>query len=206
MSAAQGIFALVAIISGVAAGFFTLERARGQEAGPPIELRTIAQAHDDSQVEFGVLHGEERLLPELRYLTPALMAQHVGTWPRSSEIDVLGRPQVDLGASDEADGTVETYTCCIESATTPLDRTCVSYSTDCTDTAWETPGFGLAEERVYVAAMTHTEGRIEFSLVHNGQRLTPEARCLTPELIETRAGDWLTSTLISTRPNSHRPA
>ncbi len=156
--------ALLSTISLLLAGLILISTASGQTtAGPPIELRIKAQPHADGRVEFGLLYGDERLLPELRYLTPQLREQRVGVWLRSSVINLVGKPEI---APALAGGGGETAF---------VDQA----------QAWDTPGFGLTEERVYVAVVVHTDGRIEFALDHNGQRLSPDARYLTPELIAT---------------------
>ena len=41
------------------------------------------------------------------------------------------------------------------------------------------------------------DGRVEFAIEHNGERIQPEARYLTPQLIRDRQGDWLRSSPVS---------
>ena len=53
------------------------------------------------------------------------------------------------------------------------------------------------ETEVRVVAQPHEDGRIEFGIEHNGERILPSSRFLTPSLIERKAGTWLRSTPVT---------
>lgn len=151
--------------------------AQEDSGGSQIELRVIARPLEDGRIEFGVEHRGEQILPTARYLTQRLIQQRRGQWLSSTPVEVvddsLAPPALSAGPdADEA-----------------LYR-------DVGD-LWETRGFGRAVEVVRVAAQPLADGRIEFALEHNGERIQPEARYLTPQLIRDRQGDWLRSSPVS---------
>lgn len=53
------------------------------------------------------------------------------------------------------------------------------------------------ETEVRVVARPHENGRIEFGIEHNGERILPTGRFVTPRHIEERVGDWLRSTSVT---------
>ena len=53
------------------------------------------------------------------------------------------------------------------------------------------------EVEVRVVARPHADGRIEIGVEHNGQRLLPSQRYVTPELTRTRVGVWLRSSPVT---------
>lgn len=50
---------------------------------------------------------------------------------------------------------------------------------------------------VRVAARPLADGRIEFAVEHNGERMSPRSRYLSPALIRDRVGDWLRSSPVT---------
>ena len=53
------------------------------------------------------------------------------------------------------------------------------------------------EVEVRVVARPHADGRIEIGVEHDGQRLLPSQRYVTPELTRTRVGVWLRSSPVT---------
>ena len=53
------------------------------------------------------------------------------------------------------------------------------------------------EVEVRVVARPHADGRIEIAVEHDGQRLLPSQRYVTPELTRTRVGVWLRSSPVT---------
>ncbi len=53
------------------------------------------------------------------------------------------------------------------------------------------------ETDVRVAARPLADGRIEFAIEHNGERVSPRVRYLSPRLIRDRVGDWLRSSPVT---------
>ena len=151
--------------------------AQEDEGGSQIELRVIAQPLADGRIEFGIEYLGEQMLPTARYLTPRLIQQRRGQWLSSTPVEVVGDSLAPaaLSAGPDADE--------------------VLYRD--TDDLWETRGFGRAVEVVYVAAQPLADGRVEFAIEHNGERIQPEARYLTPQLISDRQGEWLRSSPVS---------
>lgn len=170
--ATLGALALAALITTSAPA-----SAQEDEGGSQLDLRVIAQPLADGRIEFGIEYLGEQILPTARYLTPRLIRQRRGQWLSSTPVEVVGDSLAPaaLSAGPDADE--------------------VLYRD--TDDLWETRGFGRAVEVVYVAAQPLADGRIEFAIEHNGERIQPEARYLTPQLIRDRQGDWLRSSPVS---------
>ena len=170
--AALGALALAALMATNAPA-----SAQEDEGGSQIELRVIAQPLADGRIEFGIEYLGEQILPTARYLTPRLIQQRRGQWLSSTPVEVVGDSLAPaaLSAGPDADE--------------------VLYRD--TDDLWETRGFGRAVEVVRVAAQPLADGRVEFAIEHNGERIQPEARYLTPQLIRDRQGDWLRSSPVS---------
>lgn len=172
-----GIATLGAIALAVLMSTNAPASAQEDQGGSQIELRVIAQPLADGRIEFGIEHLGEQILPTARYLTPRLIQQRRGQWLSSTPVEVVGDSLAPaaLSAGPDADE--------------------VLYRD--TDDLWETRGFARAVEVVYVAAQPLADGRIEFAIEHNGERIQPEARYLTPQLISDRQGDWLRSSPVS---------
>lgn len=170
--ATLGAVALAALIATSAPA-----SAQEDEGGSQLELRVIAQPLEDGQIEFGIEYLGEQILPTARYLTPRLIQQRRGQWLSSTPVEVVGDSLAPaaLSAGPDADE--------------------VLYRD--VDDLWETRGFGRAVEVVRVAAQPLADGRVEFAVEHNGERIQPEARYLTPQLIRDRQGDWLRSSPVS---------
>lgn len=169
------------LIVGAATSFVTAQ----DTAGASLEVQVAVQPLADGIVEFALVYEGERHLPRGRFLSQELIDQRAGTWLRSTPVNLLGPTETApalLGAVEP-----------------------VSFRD--VDQAWDTPGFGRSEETVYVAVLPHEDGRIEFAVDHNGNRLLPDLRTLTPALRETRVGDWLVSSAITVQaavtPASH---
>ena len=144
-----------------------------QDGRAQLELRVVAQPLSDGRIEFGVEYQGERVLPTARYLTQRLIQQRRGQWLKSTPIEVVG-PSLEPPALAGDDG-----------AASPLYR-------DQND-LWEMRGFGRPVEQVMVAAQPLADGRIEFAIEHDGERIQPDARYLTPQLIADRQEEWLRS-------------
>ena len=151
--------------------------AQEDSGGSQIELRVIARPLEDGRIEFGIEHRGEQILPTARYLTQRLIQQRRGQWLSSTPVEVVGDSLAPPALSAGPDADEALYR-------------------DVGD-LWETRGFGRAVEVVRVAAQPLADGRIEFALEHNGERVQPNARYLTPQLIRDRQGDWLRSSPVS---------
>lgn len=51
-------------------------------------VRVRARPLEDRRVEFALIHNGESYLPSTRYLTPRLVEERIGTWLRSSPIEI----------------------------------------------------------------------------------------------------------------------
>lgn len=151
--------------------------AQEDSGGSQIELRVIAQPLENGQIEFGIEHRGEQILPTARYLTQRLIQQRRGQWLSSTPVEVVGDSLAPPALSAGPDADEALYR-------------------DVGD-LWETRGFGRAVEVVRVAAQPLADGRIEFAIEHNGERIQPDARYLTPQLIRDRQGSWLRSSPVS---------
>lgn len=151
--------------------------AQEDSGGSQIELRVIAQPLENGQIEFGIEHRGEQILPTARYLTQRLIQQRRGQWLSSTPVEVVGDSLAPPALSAGPDADEALYR-------------------DVGD-LWETRGFGRAVEVVRVAAQPLADGRIEFAIEHNGERIQPDARYLTPQLIRDRQGNWLRSSPVS---------
>lgn len=151
--------------------------AQEGSGGSQIELRVIAQPLEDGRIEFGIEHAGGRILPTARYLTQRLIQQRRGQWLSSTPVEVVGDSLAPPALSAGPDADEALYR-------------------DVGD-LWETRGFGRAVEVVRVAAQPLADGRIEFAIEHNGERIQPDARYLTPQLIRDRQGNWLRSSPVS---------
>lgn len=154
-------------VAGMAATAFA------QDGRAQLELRVVAQPLPDGRIEFGVEYQGERVLPTARYLTQRLIQQRRGQWLKSTPIEVVG-PSLEPPALAGGDG-----------AESPLYRD--------QNNLWEMRGFGRPVEQVMVAAQPLADGRIEFAIEHDGERIQPDARYLTPQLIADRQEEWLRS-------------
>lgn len=152
-------------------------------SGGTLEVQVIAHPHSDGRVEFGLRYNEENILPDGRFLTSELIASRTGVWLRSTPVIILGP--------------VETAPALVGASDSHLFRDIAN--------AWDVPGFGRAEETLHVAVWVHSDGRIEFAVDHQGDRLLPDARILTPTLRTERADEWLVSTPVMI-PASKTPA
>ena len=151
--------------------------AASEEDTTMLDVQITAKPLENGRIEFGIEYLGERILPEARFLTPELIQQRVGEWLTSTAVRIVGVPTAPpalAGASG---------------AESPLYRDI--------DGAWDLPGFGVPSEEVYVVVQPLADGRIEFAVVHQGQRILPDVRYLSPRLIEERQGDWLRSSTVS---------
>lgn len=172
-----GIATLGAVV--LAALIATNASVSAQEGsgGSQIELRVIAQPLENGRIEFGIEHRGEQILPTARYLTQRLIQQRRGQWLSSTPVEVVGDSLAPPALSAGPDADEALYR-------------------DVGD-LWETRGFGRAVEVVRVAAQPLADGRVEFAIEHNGERIQPDARYLTPQLIRDRQGNWLRSSPVS---------
>ena len=70
--------------------------------------------------------------------------------------------------------------------------------------AQDTPGAIL---EVQVAVQPLSDGKIEFAVLYQDERILPDGRFLTPELIESRTEVWLRSTpVVILGPEENAPA
>ncbi len=53
------------------------------------------------------------------------------------------------------------------------------------------------ETEVRVVAQPHEDGRVEFGIEHNGERILPRGRFVSPGQLEQRVGTWLRSTPVT---------
>ncbi len=151
--------------------------AASEDGTTMLDVQITAQPLENGSIEFGIQYLGERLLPEARFLTPELIQQRVGEWLTSTAIRVIGVPTAPPALAAAA------------GAESPLYRDI--------DGAWDSPGFGVPSEEVYVVAQPLADGRIEFALEHQGHRILPDVRYLSPRLIEERQGEWLRSSTVS---------
>lgn len=173
-----GTAAVVLLLAAVMLAANALSPAVAQDAqGSQIELRVIAQPLENGRIEFGIEHRGEQILPTARYLTQRLIQQRRGQWLSSTPVEVVGDSLAPPALSAGPDADEALYR-------------------DVGD-LWETRGFGRAVEVVRVAAQPLADGRIEFAIEHNGERIQPDARYLTPQLIRDRQGSWLRSSPVS---------
>ena len=173
-----GTAAVVLLLAAVMLAANTLSPAAAQDAqGSQIELRVIAQPLENGRIEFGIEHRGEQILPTARYLTQRLIQQRRGQWLSSTPVEVVGDSLAPPALSAGPDADEALYR-------------------DVGD-LWETRGFGRAVEVVRVAAQPLADGRIEFAIEHNGERIQPDARYLTPQLIRDRQGNWLRSSPVA---------
>ena len=173
-----GTAAVVLLLAVVMLAANTLSPAAAQDAGgSQIELRVIARPLEDGRIEFGIEHRGEQILPTARYLTQRLIQQRRGQWLSSTPVEVVGDSLAPPALTAGTDAEEVLYR-------------------DVGD-LWETRGFGRSVEVVRVAAQPLADGRIEFAIEHNGERVQPDARYLTPQLIRDRQGDWLRSSPVS---------
>ena len=116
------------------------------------DLRVAVRPLEDGRLEFGVISGGQRLLPQLRYLTPALISSRIDQWLRSSAL-TISTPD-----PDDPDQTIE--------------------------------------REVRVAVRPLADGRTEFALLVDGERILPRLRYLSPGLAQNRQGSWLRSSAV----------
>ena len=175
---AIGIAALVMVVIAALSAANAPDRVAAQdEGGSQLELRVIARPLEDGEIEFGVEYRGEQIFPAGRYLTQRLIEQRRGQWLSSTPVEVVGDSLAPPALSAGPDAAPVLY----------RD----------VDDLWEKRGFGRTVEAVRVAAQPLADGRIEFAILHNGERIQPEARYLTPQLIRDRQGEWLRSSPVS---------
>jgi len=186
----------VLLASAFAAG---LDKTSGQgyvdPAGSQIELRVIAQPHADGRVEFGIAYGDRQLLPNGRFLTPALIETRRDQWLRSTAVEIITEslpPPLLVTATGETPSSGDA-----ETSAAGTDGEMASGTNNEPADLWQTPGFGSHVLEAYVLARPLSDGRIEFALELEGEHYDPEQRYLTPALMIERAGSWLRSSALS---------
>ena len=164
--------ALAALLgAGLGSGLPGVNSAAAETYVNAIEVRVIARPLEDGSVEFGIEHRGEQVLPQGRFLTPALIQQRQGEWLASTPVQVFGVPRVPaiLGG-------------------TP------AYLSD--DNLWESDGFGKTAASLQVNVIALEDGRIEFAILYDGREYRPESRFITPDLFAGSIERWLRSSVV----------
>lgn len=141
-------------------------------------MQIIVQPLADDRVEFGLYYGGEPVLPEARFLNVETAPRN--RWLNSSVVTLLG--PVFVGS------TLFTLSEDGEYEGTSLYRS--------EDDAWNQTGFGRVEIRVQISVQVQHDGYLEFTIMHQGERVLPETRYLGPATREGRLGEWLASSEI----------
>ena len=155
--------------------------ARAQEAreeSPSDELlfalQVIVLPQADGMVEFGVRQGESAHYPLSRFLNMNTATR--GRWLASSIVPLDGPPPQPLALSAGTD-----------------EEAAEQYR----GPGWEVRDFGIVPLNLRVAVRVHSDGYVEFGILHDGDRLLPDVRWLSPATREANINQALVSSEVT---------